>query len=571
MNNMAKIDKNILLIYSFAVLVLLLAQIQFFYFAGGSGIPPYSNFMLIFSLVFASIFVLFRNKIILLIPIWLYVLITYINILYYRYYSTFIPFSSYQMKMSDLHFLITSTLDSLKYYDILFFLPVLLFSLFDWKKVKSYRSQFVVVSIGGLLLAMVLFLTLDLPKIKTICRDYQSEMDRNRYAGTLTYGYSGYVIYETFYHKDRIHLSEEERAKIDTYLKEKPLATSSHIPEKNKLIENKNIILIFVESLETFPLNKAVNNYEITPFFNSLCRDSSVLYLPKIISQVSGGRSSDAQLLYNTGLLPLRQGAACRLNGIKYKSLVSALKEERDFNDCITIHSYSPSFWNQTLFSKMLGYDKTYSDCDFNDYEYIGESISDKSLVDQSIPIIASLKQPFFVQFITSSSHDPIDIKEKKTFDLSKTIDKPTAYYLEIINYVDRTIQSLFDSLNENNLLENTIVIISGDHSSGYEEDKNSKYFVKLRDDERFVPLIVYGAGISYKHDKEIGQVDVYPTLLDLFELKTDWRGLGYSIFEQDSIENTELFSEKPHEIVDVHQISDWIIRGNYFNVGVGK
>ena len=569
--NDAKINKNILQIYLFAVFVLVLAQIQFFYFADGDGIPPYSNFMLIFSLVFVSLFVFFRNKIILLTTIWLYVLITYINILYYRNYTTFIPFSSYQMKISDLHFLSISTFHSIKYYDILFFLPVSFFTMHGWKKAKPYCSQFTFVSIGGLLLALILFLTLDLPRMAVICRNFQYGMYWDRYAGTLTYGYPGYVIYETFYHKDRIYLSEEEKASIDAYLKEKYLVASSHIPERNKSIDNKNVILILVESLETFPLNMTLNNHEITPFFNSLCRDSSILYIPQIISQVSGGRSSDAQLLYNTGLFPLKHGAACHLNGIKYKSIVSALKEERNFNDCITIHSYSPSFWNQTLFSEMLGYDKTYSDCDFNDYEYIGKSISDKSLVDQSVPIITSLKQPFFVQFITASSHDPIDIEEQKTFDLSETIDKPTAYYLEIINYVDRTIQSFFDSLNENNLLENTIIIITGDHSSGYEEDGNSKYFVKLRDEKRFVPLIVYGAEISYKYDEEIGQVDVYPTLLDLFELKTNWRGLGCSIFEQDTIENAEHSSKKSHETIDIHQISDWIIRGDYFNLDASK
>jgi phosphoglycerol transferase MdoB-like AlkP superfamily enzyme len=408
-------------------------------------------------------------------------------------------------------------------------------------------------------LALIIFLILDLPRINIILDKFQGGALRfERLTGTLEYGYPGYFIFETLFQKPRINLSEQELAEIDAYLKIKSSCSSSYEYEETDAVSHKNMLLILVESLETFPLHRVLGGHEITPFLNSLCRDSSVLYIPHITTEVAGGRSSDAQLLYNTGLLPIKHGAACYLNGIKYESLANVLKKERNFKDCVTIHAFSPTIWNQRLFAEMLGYDKVYNGCDFDDSDKIGNPISDASLVNQSVPIIVSLQQPFFVQFITASSHDPIDIGQKKSFDLSKWADTSTAHYLEIINYVDKAIQSMFDSLSDNHLLGNTVVIITGDHSSGYEEDFKDKYFVDIRGEQHFIPFIVYGLKKPYRHDDVISQVNIYPTLLDVLGLKTNWRGISNSIFESKCCENTD-------KQFDIHQLSDWMIRGNYF------
>jgi phosphoglycerol transferase MdoB-like AlkP superfamily enzyme len=395
------------------------------------------------------------------------------------------------------------------------------------------------------------------------------------YAGTLMFGYPGFAIYEMFNSPSRINLSEKETTEINTYLNDK--SSISLVPDEFKnSAGDKNVILIIVESLEAFPLNKMIGNCEITPFFNSLINDSLVLYVPKVVSQVRNGVSSDGELLYNTGLLPLKNGAACFMNDVEYISLALILKKEQNFNDCITIHGCSPTIWNQYSFSRLLSYDRTYSKDDFNDADYLGIAISDSSLVKQSIPIITSLKQPFLLQFITASSHDNIDIKEKKSFDLSSFIDAPTARYLEVINYVDRSIQTLFNELSENNLLNNTIVLITGDHSSRFEEDLSDKQYTKIRADERFIPLIIYGAGGPYRYDDVIGQVDVYPTLLDVLGLECTWRGFGTSVFEEnppkaastprriivgDTIHNKAFIDR----ITRAYDLSDSIIRGNYF------
>ncbi|MDR2683492.1 MAG: LTA synthase family protein, partial [Dysgonamonadaceae bacterium] len=509
-----KINKNVALIYLLGVLVLFLSQVQLYYCIGGTGRPLYLKFMLLFSFIVISTFSFFRNKIILLLFLWFYIFITYINLLYYRYYTSFIPFSSFQIGITNLRYLFTSALHTIKYSDFLFFLPLFLFTLYPWKRIKLYRAQFTSVSIGGWIITGIIFLA-SLPQLTTTYARFDVGADRSIIP--LFYGYPGFIMFETFFTEEsQVYLSNKEIEKINVYLTNE---TKGMTDNQNDAIYNKNIILLIVESLETFPLNKTVGNYEITPFFNSLCKDSAVLYIPRVVSQIKDGRSSDAQLMYNAGLLPIKEGAASFLDDVKYESLASTLKKERNWKECVTIHSFSPTMWNQTIFSQQLGYDTTYSKSDFNDDDPIGYwgAVSDASLFNQSLPIITSLEQPFLLQLITATSHDPIDIGERKAFDLSKLIaDESTAYYLEIINYVDRTIQYLFNSLNKKDLLSNTIIVITGDHSSRYEEDRSDKNYVKIREDEHFIPLIVYGSGISLRYDDVIGQIDVYPTLLDL-------------------------------------------------------
>lgn len=59
----------------------------------------------------------------------------------------------------------------------------------------------------------------------------------------------------------------------------------------------KNLILILVESMQSWPINMTVKGTEVTPYINQLVKLSGSQYFSKVIPQVKDGRSSDAQLL----------------------------------------------------------------------------------------------------------------------------------------------------------------------------------------------------------------------------------------------------------------------------------
>lgn len=94
----------------------------------------------------------------------------------------------------------------------------------------------------------------------------------------------------------------------------------------------------------------------MTPFLDSLARDTSVICFPHVLPQVKDGRSSDAQLLLNTGLLPIETGAAASLYGSTntYPSLPKALARKGYASASFICDSRS--YWNQEATTKSYGF-----------------------------------------------------------------------------------------------------------------------------------------------------------------------------------------------------------------------
>lgn len=92
--------------------------------------------------------------------------------------------------------------------------------------------------------------------------------------------------------------------KIENYLDK----YGNHYTDNNYSVsERKNLILIIVESLNSWVINFKIDNIEVTPFLNQLCCQSNSIVALKMQPQVKDGRSSDAHFIYNTGILPLKK------------------------------------------------------------------------------------------------------------------------------------------------------------------------------------------------------------------------------------------------------------------------
>ena len=88
--------------------------------------------------------------------------------------------------------------------------------------------------------------------------------------------------------------------------------------------------MILAESLESWVLEQTVEGQELTPCLNRLLKDSTTIYAPYVVSQVKGGRSIDAQLMVNTGLLPIDNGVySLKYPHSTYPSLARAMKQKR--------------------------------------------------------------------------------------------------------------------------------------------------------------------------------------------------------------------------------------------------
>ncbi|MCX7986365.1 MAG: LTA synthase family protein, partial [Bacteroidales bacterium] len=201
--------------------------------------------------------------------------------------------------------------------------------------------------------------------------------------------------------------------------------------------ENKNVIVLIVESLETWPIFAKYGNTEVAPNLNKIIKQG--MFFPLVKTQVKGGMSSDCQLIINTGLLPINEGAVFfKYAHNKFLTLADALKLNKKIYSSAVIIGDEPTYWNQKIMTYRLGYDCFFSSSELDNNDIVGMGISDSSVLAQSVNIIKSMKQPFLVQIITLSSHMPFKIPiEKIKIVLPDSIDTQTRNYLEAINYTD--------------------------------------------------------------------------------------------------------------------------------------
>lgn len=176
----------------------------------------------------------------------------------------------------------------------------------------------------------------------------------------------------------------------------------------------KNLIIIIVESLNSWLLNRTINGIEITPNLNRFIKEDSVISALHILPQVKDGRSSDGHLMINTGILPLQSGAAATTCKTKhFPSLADALKPYGYYS--LNIISDARKLLEQKEMSKAFSFDTLYDKKCLEKDDMIRGSISDKSLMQQSFRIIKNLPEPFFCQIVTASTHMPYDTPINKT------------------------------------------------------------------------------------------------------------------------------------------------------------
>ena len=337
--------------------------------------------------------------------------------------------------------------------------------------------------------------------------------------------------------------------------------------EYSDIFKGKNVIAVHAESMQNINLSLSFNGVDVAPNLKRL--SSEGLYFSNFYSQVSFGTSSDTEFTYATSLLPVSSGTVfINYSDGTYNTIYKALKEKGYYT--FSMHANTGDFWNRNIMYKALGYDDFYEKSSYNIDEQIGFGLSDRSFITQSvekIKKIASEHENFYGTIITLSNHTPFDeIESYGEYDVSKTIDGVKYDYLEgtklgnymkSVHYADQQIGLLIELLDKEGLLDNTVVVIYGDHdarisksewnlmynynpetnSALSEDDPNYKdidYY--WYEQNRKVPFIIWSKDENFKNNyaKEVttvmGMYDASPTLGNMLGVYNKY-ALGTDIF----------------------------------------
>lgn len=302
----------------------------------------------------------------------------------------------------------------------------------------------------------------------------------------------------------------------------------------------QNIICIQVESLDRNILGYSYGGREITPFLNRL-RDES-LYFDNFYAQHVNG-SFDAELSFFTSVYPLNKNYGFKVNDLmSFDSVIQTLGEQGYAT--VAFHGNDKTFFFRDKAYEELGFDRFYSREDYHEsrmrYSNLGSTfgINDYDFFDQSAQILREIDQPFFAFFITVTSHTPFDFypEEVDVPEFSSIQNPLVRGYFNSMAFVDASLEHFFNHLEEDGLLEDSLIILYSDHDAGVDKEEyaSKRDFVLTRQVKvpESIPLMIkhpdIDPGVSHK---EGSPADLAPTILDLIgEIDKPKDFMGYSL-----------------------------------------
>ena len=501
------------------------------------------------------------------------------NLMYFRTYYSAIPTSSY-LEAGNLADFKASVTDSLRWADIV--LPLITIATavmaFRYKTTKRQPLTAVLKWWAAPLAGFALLLT-----GVNLCKGgFHKSLRSVRQSAYLCsadapiFSVFGCIWYDITDAAEPI--TPEKQAEIERWLASQP----KHQPADSVTEKRSNLLIVFAESLESWVLEKKVDGKEITPCLNRLLKEKSTLYAPNVLTQVKGGRSIDAQLMICSGLLPLMSGTYSSLyydnTFYTLQKAMRGLKHSRSY--LLTIDKVST--WNQGAVARSFGTDTIISYHDFKMTEAFGthKRIGDASFFQQCREKIERGEvwkpgESVYMQFVTYSGHAPFKLPDHlRTITFPASIPEKVADYMNTAHYTDKAIGDFVAYLKTLPQYKETIVVIVGGHEglASYRQELVGNPACRgLVSDKQLTPFIVLNSPVGMRYDKFMGQIDIYPTLLNLMQLDAyRWHGLGQSILDPrkqgvavGSVMNVEgTGSDKEVErLKEAHTVSDYMLR----------
>lgn len=298
------------------------------------------------------------------------------------------------------------------------------------------------------------------------------------------------------------------------------------------IMEGKNVIILQLESLQEFILNKTINNKEITPNLNKFINDN--IKISNMFMQ-SYSTTADSEFSTVTSFYPIENGMAYSRYYKNTYDDIFKMFHQKDYTTSY-MHGNYGYFWNRTNVYKNMEVDHIELKDAFTDTsEDVMGYLSDELLYRQAVEKLTSYDQPFMSYIVAASSHtgftlDGLQDRSKVNIDVGKYKDTFFGNYLESANYADYAFGIFINELKEADLYDDTVIILYGDHNGlNMYNDEMIEFLSELDWDITDVDIklnyirVLAGMkipGISnLEIDKPVSKLDIKPTLAYLCNL----------------------------------------------------
>jgi len=542
----------------------------------------------------------------------IFTLICLINSMYYTNYLSYASFSLLEtsLQIVDVGDAVVENVMEIKDFCYIWQLLALLF-VNKYLKNKNYYERVSKIEVGkvralntlvaGVIVTGIFISTLTSIDISRLSKQWNREYIVMQF-GAYTYQFND--LFATLKSQLNPLFGYDENAKkFREYYENKSDEVVTN--EYTNIFKGKNILMIHAESIQQYVLDMSFNGIDVAPNLKRIANEG--LYFSNFYAQESVGTSSDTEFTLNTSLMPASSGTVfISYWDREYVTIPKLLKEQGYYT--FSMHGNNCQFWNRETTHKSFGYDRFY--CYKKDYtidETIGLGLTDKSFFKQSVSIIEDINknnQNFYGTLIMLTNHTPftwidehsdyeVNYKYTKVNEETGEEEEVVAPYMEgtslgsyfkSVHYADEALGQLFEDLDKSGLLDNTVVVIYGDHDSKLKKNEYRRLYnydyetdsVLDKDDPNYkevdyysyelnrkVPFIIWTKDSKDNEllNKEItevmGMYDVLPTLGNMFGFKSKY-ALGNDMFSVE--ENTVVFPD-----------GNWLTNKMYYSQSKGE
>ena len=335
--------------------------------------------------------------------------------------------------------------------------------------------------------------------------------------------------------------TDEELNTLNKYFISNEASTTN---EYTGLLEGKNVIVIMVESGNDILLNE-----EYYPNIARLMKNGYTFinnYSPRNVCSTGNNEMSAMISLYSIN-------NNCTANVYQdntYFESIFNLFKDANYNTN-SFHDHYDEYYARDIIHKNMGSDAYYNAVDLDlDFKYsYGSWASDEELMEDYLKYLrdSDLSKPFMSFITTVTSHQPYNGSGygKAYADLfPEEYPDELKYYMSKLKVVDNAIGILLEGLDSLNILDDTVIVLFGDHYP-YAIEPNTlnlelDYDATLDSNADQVPLIIYNSELEEKEFLQYtSYINLTPTLANLFNLKFDSRlymGLDALSREYDSL-----------------------------------
>lgn len=287
----------------------------------------------------------------------------------------------------------------------------------------------------------------------------------------------------------------------------------------------ENLILVQLEAIDSWMLNE-----QFMPNLYGL-QQKSINFAAHYSPMYSDAYTFNTEMLANTsGIVPFTGARFTMYNHNSYPYALASLMRAKGYRTN-SFHRSPPYIYNRGDIHANWGYERY---CGGEDMGIPEEELDFDTALMRAYDLMTP-NEPFLSFIITFSAHGPYEHSPVSDyyFDTAKKLlppdtDEMIIHAMARAKVTDEFIGQLYDRLEVDGLLDNTVLVFYTDHYNYYAQRQDLIFDFKGAEDINMAtntPFFIYEKNTApLEVTKVTSSIDILPTLVNLFDLDTDGR-----------------------------------------------